>query len=212
MPFICLTSLNPLCSLPKQVQGAELRLDLFSSIDFPALQKAVRLSSIPLLFTLRKTSQGGGFAESEPKRLELIQKLLTLQPAFFDLEYDTDKDFLSEQINRNPKVKFILSYHNFSETPKDLEKICYDLLAVPAYGYKLAAFAFSTNDTLRLLLTGKKYPQISVVPMGKKGSFGRVLSSVIGSEFSYAYLSSHTLRSRTNLPRRAIFHLRTSKT
>ncbi|MBS0628421.1 MAG: shikimate dehydrogenase, partial [Verrucomicrobia bacterium] len=173
-----------------QVDGIEFRLDLFSEINLKKLQKAVTSSPIPILFTLRKGSEGGNFFGSEQERETLIRKLLALKPAFFDLEYNMDPYFIKEQIEDHPDVKFIISYHNFSSTPLDFEKIYQKMLLFKANRYKIATLTSSTNETLSLLLFSKKHPNLSIIPMGEKGSFGRILSLTLENKLHYTYLSS----------------------
>src|SRR5690348_14968783 len=88
--------------------GLELRLDLFS-VD---VKNFMQNSSSPVLLTLRKTAQ-----DAE------IEQLLALEPPFFDLECDRDPQFLRTVIKKYPKTQIILSYHNFRETPSDLDAI-----------------------------------------------------------------------------------------
>ena len=132
--------------------GIELRLDLFPKIN----KEAIKNSKHTLMLTLRKPSQGGSFKGSEKERENLIIELLSLKPAFFDLEYDMDPVFLQKTIQNYPDTKFILSYHNFLNTPENLETLYEKMTAYRAYGYKLATLTTSSTDALRLLLFSKK--------------------------------------------------------
>lgn len=170
---------QPLSFLPAYADGVELRLDLFAS---PQLAS---LPPFPVMLTVRKAA-----CRSEEQREALIEQLLKLEPPFFDLEYDMREDFLSRVLKSYPKTQFVLSYHNFQETPADLESIYQAMSRYSAYTYKIAVFCRSTNDALRTLLFAKKYPSVSAICMGEKGSFARVLGPVIGNRINYAALDA----------------------
>lgn len=174
--------------LPGQIQGVELRLDRFPEINKNLLRNLIETSSYPLMFTLRKATHGGGFSASETERESLIEQLLLLEPDFFDLEYDMNPVFLNRVLQKYKKTKFILSYHSFEETPQNLYEIYQAMASFLVYGYKIATFAKSTNDALRLLLFARKHPQVSAICMGEKGQFARVLGFVCGNLLNYASL------------------------
>jgi 3-dehydroquinate dehydratase/shikimate dehydrogenase len=174
-------------------QPTELRLDLFASINFNWIASFLEGNPHPTLLTLRKSSQGGKFFGTEEERETLIEKLLSLDPPFFDLESDMRPEFLHKTIQSHPKTQFILSYHNFEKTPDDLEEIYLAMRRYRAFTYKIAAMTQSTNDALKMLLFGKNHPDVSVICMGEKGSFARVLSKVLGNRINYASLSQEVI-------------------
>jgi 3-dehydroquinate dehydratase / shikimate dehydrogenase len=168
----------------------ELRLDLFQELDFERIENF--LSRGPALLTLRSISHGGQFSGSESERETRIQRLLTLEPSYFDLEWDMRPAFLRETITKNSKTQFILSYHNFQQTPSDLNAIYQAMQTYPAFSYKIAAMAHSVNDALKMLLFAKKHARVSVICMGKKGEFARVLGPVVGNLVDYAAFDDQT--------------------
>lgn len=192
MLFLSLDNPDLIPSISNQFDGIEFRLDLFSKIDLDKIQKVILSSSFPILLTLRKSDQGGNFIGTEKERMNLIERLLSLQPAFFDLEYDIDPDFISHQIQIHPEVKFILSHHNFTKKPLDVEDMYNKMSSYPAYAYKIATLVLSSTETLALLLLSKKHPKLSIIPMGEKGSFGRILSFTLENKLNYTFLSSKT--------------------
>lgn len=191
MLFVSVTDPNLLSQIPQQVDGIELRLDLMSNIDVEAIKEYTAHSRYPILYTLRKRSHGGSFKGSELEREELIEKYLELEPDFFDLECDMRPVFLERVFHSYPQTRFILSYHNFRETPLELEAIYKTMTKYSVYGYKIAVQALSTNDALRLLLFGSKHSQLSVISMGERGEFGRVLGPVIGNLMDYACVNAN---------------------
>ena len=68
MLFASLTYPDLSILLLSAVDGIELRLDYLSKIDFPALETLLHTSKRPILFTLRKKSQGGKFQGTEEER------------------------------------------------------------------------------------------------------------------------------------------------
>jgi hypothetical protein len=126
------------------------------------------------------------------KRESKLLDLLKLDPPFMDLEYDMRKDFLEKALKNHPKTAFILSYHNFEKTPDDLENLFQMMSIYPAYQYKIAAMALSTIDALRMLLFAKEHLKVSVICMGEKGEFARVLGPVVGNLLNYANLEKRS--------------------
>lgn len=173
--------------------GIELRLDCFEKIDLKKIEELVQSFSLPCIFTLRKKSQGGAFCGSEEERLELIEQLLALRPAFFDLEYDTPGSFLQRAAEQFPHTKILLSYHNFEKTP-DLDLLLQSMQSPFVYAYKIACYAENSLDALRMLafvrantIAGKKMIALS---LGEKGTVTRILAPIGGSILTYAPLDA----------------------
>lgn len=167
----------------------EFCLDRLCEIDIPNLQKLRKKIQIPIIFTLRKQDQGGHWKKSEQERLEKIQQLALLEPDYFDFDYDTSKEFIKNFAFRFPKIKIIISYHNFSETPEDLISILHQLQSVPADTYKIACKANSTLDALRMLDFIRQNPSLLGLCMGEKGEITRILGPMMGAPWTFACLS-----------------------
>lgn len=168
----------------------ELRLDYFNFLDFPSLARLRAHFSIPMIFTLRSQRQGGSYTQSEDNRLKNIHCLLELKPEFLDLEYDIEASFIEEIALKYPGIKLILSYHNFEETPKDLEGIYQKMLNPSAFFYKMAVTANSSLDALRFLAWAKhSHDRLIAVSMGEHGQISRILGPVIGNPITYAALN-----------------------
>ncbi len=189
MLFVSIANLLSLQKVPEGAGGVEFRLDLFPQLDLELIKNAIIVFNRPIILTLRKASQGGSFRGTEQEREFLIEQLLMFEPAFFDLEYDMSPDFIEKVCQKYKKTNFILSYHNFQETPLKLEKIYQLMSKYPVYGYKIAALSLSANDALRMLLFSRRRPRLSVVCMGEKGEFARVLAPVVGNIINYTSLS-----------------------
>lgn len=189
MLFVSICQLESL-SLPIDPSfGYELRLDLFPSIDLSWIRFFLQKKTHPVLLTLRKRSQGGNFQGTESQREEWIRRLLQLEPPFFDLEADMQPSFLQEVTRCYPRTKIILSHHHLQESSLDLDRIYQSMTIYPAFSYKIAVKVPSVNEALRLLLLKKGCPQMSLICLGEKGTFARVLGPVVGNQVDYASLS-----------------------
>ncbi len=190
MLFISTSSLSIPKDILDSVDGIELRLDLFPSVDLSLLDHFIKTSLKPVMLTLRSKSQGGKFEGSEETRKSFILKLLKLRPSFFDLEWDIGEEFLQETLHEHPDTKFILSHHTQGEflDEEKLNEIYQQMKTYPAFGYKIALHVSSSSQALQMLLFSQKRPQLSVICMGEIGSFGRILGPVVGNLIDYAAL------------------------
>ena len=94
----------------------ELRLDfLAKAVDFKRL---LPLKKCPWIATLRRREDGGRWTGNEVERKTIIRQAIVAGFDWVDLETD-----IAHEIPRFREVKRIISYHNLSETPADLEEI-----------------------------------------------------------------------------------------
>ncbi len=181
--------------------GYEIRFDYLE--EFSQVGRIVQMSDLPLIFTFRKREQGGRREIAEEKRLETIERLASFSPAYFDIELDTDPIFIKRL---SQKTKLIGSYHDFEETPQDLNAI---LEQNPHFSvYKIAVKATSTADMLRLMAFARKakFP-LSAISLGEFGKPSRVLGPIVGNVFDYAGVQEDSLLHRYSLKElHEIFH------
>lgn len=170
----------------------EFRLDLFSEYTIDSLATLREKIKQPIIFTLRKKQQGGSYTKSESSRLDEIKRLAALFPTYLDLEYDIHPEFVKAITLAFPTIKFIISYHDFSQTPDDLEVILKKMQPISAHLYKIVTQACSTNDALKMLVFTRKYAPLLGMCMGEKGVLTRILGRVMGSPWTYAYISQKT--------------------
>lgn len=165
----------------------ELRIDHFDAIDLDFLLELRTLFFIPMIFTLRSQSQGGNYKKTESERRKEIEDLANLEPEYFDLESDLPETFIQNIKHNHPKIKIILSYHNFKETP-DLEKIYNQMAQIKADYYKIAVMAHSSLDTLRLLKWVREKDNVIALAMGAEGEISRILAPIYGIPWTYAFI------------------------
>jgi len=167
----------------KDADILELRWDCFDSLDFKIH------SQLPMIFTLRPLSQGGKYAKNEESRLESLEQLLELRPDYVDLEYTIPLRIIKKLQKKFPSVKTILSFHDFNKTAIDLNELLKDLEKKPADFYKIATFANSTIDALRMVNFSKqKGPKVIGLCMGELGAISRILN-----HFTYCSLKNNSL-------------------
>ncbi|MBS0604179.1 MAG: shikimate dehydrogenase [Verrucomicrobia bacterium] len=175
------------------VDGIELRLDSFAHIDIAELQAFLRTCSHPVMFTVRRSDQGGEYKGTEQQRLDLLESLCPLGPAYLDLEYDVPLDFRKRLFETYPRILFLSSYHDFSGMPEDLTAV-YDKVKTPyAHIFKLAVMAKTSNDSLKMLAfveSRSKSEKIIGICMGEEGKPSRILAPVVGNHLTYATIAS----------------------
>ncbi|MFN8006611.1 MAG: shikimate dehydrogenase [Terriglobia bacterium] len=172
----------------------ELRLDYLpiQQITSGRLENWVRLAGIPVIVTLRRKPNGGEFEGNEEEQLKILTSLLDCGAAYFDLEIETVESALQGKLDRLRKgsARWIVSYHQFQETPGDLDAVYQRLRSVNPDVLKIATKAGRFNDNFRLLelLKHPKPPTMDIilVAMGDLGGYSRILSPRLGCLLTYA--------------------------
>jgi 3-dehydroquinate dehydratase / shikimate dehydrogenase len=173
----------------------ELRLDLLNELEkkLPLIKKI----RPPLIATLRKKSHGGEFEGSEEERFFFFKKILHFFD-YVDLENDSPVYFFDYLKNNHPKIKIILSYHNFEKSAFELnlEEIFSKMEALKPNIIKMVTLAKSSLDALKMVIFVKKKAEmghlISGLCLGEKGSLTRLLSPIVKGHFSYCKLGKPT--------------------
>src|SRR5262245_4503438 len=115
-------------------QLVELRLDYLRTP--PNLKRLLEDRPCQVVVTCRRTQDGGLWSKSEDERLMILRQAIASGVEWVDLEEDT-----AAQVPRFGRTKRIISYHNFDETPKDLEAIHERLSKLNADVVKIATMA-----------------------------------------------------------------------
>lgn len=167
--------------------GAEL-VEL--RIDF--VLRTVNLSRLteerptPTVITCRRPVDGGKWRGSEMDRIFMLRSAIATGVEYVDIEED-----IADQIARYGKTKRIISYHNLKETPENIEEIHASMLEKDPDIIKIATYAHSPRDNLRVLrlIKKSKIPTVAFC-MGEFGAISRIICRKFGAPFSYAALSS----------------------
>lgn len=177
-----------------RTDGIELRLDYWESLSLDAINKLRNEFRLPIIFTLRKKSQGGLYKQSEENRLADIFRLCEYQPDYLDLENDVPISFYEKIHAHFPTIKLICSFHDFDQTPLDLDKTLESMQNPYASIYKIATYANSTLDSLRMLKFIKRANAYRTKPLigislGSYGAATRIIGKILGNHFTYACLT-----------------------
>ena len=172
----------------------EFRLDFLdpSLLTLERMRRWVALAGVPVIGTLRRTPFGGRFAGGAVQQLEMLGKIGGAGFSFLDVEVETLEAVDSPRLTkiRHGSWRLIGSYHNFRETPSDLQSIFRRILAVKADVVKIATLAAGFADNFRLLeLVSRARRQnlpIIAVAMGDLGAYSRLVAPSRGAMLTYA--------------------------
>jgi 3-dehydroquinate dehydratase/shikimate dehydrogenase len=158
----------------------ELRLDFLMTP--PNLKRLLPERPCPVIVTCRREKDGGRWTKSEEERQMLLRQAIASGVEYVDLEED-----IAASIPRFGKTKRIVSYHNFQETPEDLNALHKRLSDLNADVVKIATMAHGPHDNIRLLrlMRNTRQPTVAFC-MGEFGQPSRVLAARCGAPFSYA--------------------------
>lgn len=175
----------------------ELRIDCIGNN--LNLKKLIEKVKKPVIVTNRNNSNNGKFKGSEEKRLAALKQAIELGADYVDIETDADYNKL---ISNKKNSKIIISYHNFNETPKNINEIYTKLKSTNADIIKIAVTANKLSDNLKIIgliknaqkseifginFVDSKKPIIGLC-MGPLGEISRVLAPLYGSFLAYASL------------------------
>jgi len=158
----------------------ELRLDFIQRE--PNLKRLLAERPCPVVIAVRRSKEGGLWKGTEERRQLLIRTAIAEGVDYIDLEED-----IAASIPRFGTTRRIVSYHNFHETPEDLESIHQRLAGLNADVVKMATMAHSPHDNVRMLRLVKesKIPTTAFC-MGEIGTPSRILVGKFGAPFTYA--------------------------
>ncbi len=202
----------------------ELRFDYINEVQFltkdfiQSLLNCIQ-PKIPVIITLRKSSEGGKTNINEGERIKILKMLIEAKPRYIDIEISIDQKSLVELIHlaSTQKVTIIFSYHNFEDTPtyakandllvnflkKLIKEMSVDLKIVENSIFKLVFTANSFGDNLlplklNKIKSSKKLKLISFC-MGDIGFFSRIFCVFSGSLFTYASFEEKTAPGQMNI-------------
>ena len=162
------------------VELVELRLDY---IRRPVnLRRLLEDRPCAVVATCRRPGDGGKWMRTEDDRKILLRTAVADGADYVDLEWD-----VAGQIPRYGETKRIISYHNFDETPEDLEDIHERLSKLDPDIVKIATMANNPIDNIRALrlCRDSDIPTIAFC-MGEMGMPSRLLCGKFGSPMTFA--------------------------
>ena len=162
------------------VKLVELRTDYIRSrLD---IKRLLADRPCPCIITCRREEDGGQWSGTEEARITTLRTAIVEGADYVDLEEDIAAD-----IPRFGPTKRLISYHNFRETPDELEAIHDRMCTLDADVVKIATMAHRPSDNLRMLelIRNSKVPTVGIC-MGEIGMPTRILAGKFGAPFSYA--------------------------
>jgi len=178
----------------------ELRLDYIRrSVD---LLRLLKNRPCPVVATCRRPHERGKWMRSEEDRLVLLRTAIANGADYIDLETD-----VAGKIPRYGETRRIVSYHNFHETPDDLDEIYEMMCRLDPDIIKIATMANNPIDNIRILRLCKKeqFPTVAFC-MGEMGLPSRVLCGKFGAPFTYATFNTERIMAPGQLTREQLLN------
>ena len=182
----------------------ELRLDCLAEVpsDIPDLDR-------PLILTFRPSEQGGHRRSTREERKTFWT---SIAPRAETIWWDVEGDLVHQLSPDWSRV--IVSHHDFSGVPTDLDQIYERLAATPAAVLKIAVQANDIVDCLSVFQlldrARKEGREIIAIAMGNAGIASRVLGPSRGSFLTYGALDyeSATAPGQVNAAKlRSLYHI-----
>ena len=162
----------------------EIRGDLVSDID---LLTVLRVRTKPLIFTARAASEGGKMKDDDPKRRNLLHEAVRRGYDYVDVEYRSGFfDIMTEKAGKG----LIVSFHDMTGTPQDLETLYDGMCKTGADIVKIAVSPRSMSDVGRLMElvrrhAGSSTPLVAIA-LGPHGAITRIVGPKYGAPIIYA--------------------------
>ncbi len=180
-------AITSLRSIGKGVNLVEVRIDDVSDLDLKSLLRKPRPK---VIITLRAEEEGGNFRGPRQQQIQILSSALELGADYIDIELTAGKENLQHLRTRHSSSNIIVSYHNFKETPPDLDAIYDRMRATGMTIIKIAAMANDISDSARMLKlvqrAKKERQKIIALCMGERGQVTRILPAKFGGLLTFA--------------------------
>lgn len=186
-----LKSLESIAAAESLADYLELRLDLMSEYD---LRDLLRATKKPCIVTNRTKREGGQFSGSEEERVGILKQAIDAGAEYVDIETSTPKELLKPFLESERKSKIILSYHNFTDTPEELDHLYELMCEMPADVLKIVTYARDITNNLALFnlidRAKKDDKKLIALCMGERGEISRILSPLLGGFLTFGSLET----------------------
>ncbi len=187
IPIVSKTTKDAIKDMAKAEEIAdltEIRADYIKDLD---LEKILAARTKPVIVTITPKNENGRFEGTEQERTALLRQAVDLDADYIDISIECQE--LSDLINYCKNTKSIVSYHNYDETPGNLQKISQKIEAAGADIIKIATFANKLSDNLKIFeLIRRSSKDIIAVCMGELGEISRILGPIYGSYLTFGSL------------------------
>jgi 3-dehydroquinate dehydratase/shikimate dehydrogenase len=163
----------------------EVRADLVLDLD---LLEILRARTKPLMLTCRAESEGGRWADDDPRRRRTLLEGVKRGYDYVDIEHRSGLlDVMREKTGRG----LVVSYHDLTGMPADLDTLYAEMSERGADVVKIAVTPRSIADVGRVLAFAARAeagggPPVVPIAMGPLGVPTRILSGRHGAPFTFA--------------------------
>ncbi len=162
----------------------EIRGDLVTDLD---LLTILRVRTKPLIFTARSASEGGRMKDDDPKRHGFLHEAVRRGYDYVDVEYRSNFfDIMTEKAGKG----LIVSFHDMTGTPPDLETLYEGMCKTGADVVKIAVSPRSITEVGRLMELVRRHatskPPLIAIALGPLGAISRIVGPKYGAPFVYA--------------------------
>ncbi len=168
----------------------EFRLDYLPAPEqsFAAIREFLKVHpDCTILATCRRHQNHGRYNGSVDDQVRILSGAIDSGARAVDIEIESAEYIATRLEALRGRSFLVLSYHNYQATPSP-EAVLRRMLKIPADAYKIVTTARKPSDNLSVLGLAKSHPRTPVVllAMGEIGFPTRVLSTAMGSLFTYA--------------------------
>src|SRR5687767_3376688 len=167
----------------------EVRADLVLDLD---LLTILRARVKPLMLTCRAESEGGRWADDDPRRPLTLLEGVKRGYDYVDIEHRSGLlDVMKEKSGRG----LVVSFHDLAGMPADLDTLYAEMSAQGADVVKIAVTPRSIADVGRVMAFASRAaagggPPLVPIAMGPLGVATRILSGRHGAPFTFASTSA----------------------
>jgi 3-dehydroquinate dehydratase-1 len=187
-PKLCAAIVNDDLTTIREVEPVvdlfEVRIDLIGD----TWENVAKTIAKPWIATNRTIDEGGRWNGNEARRIERLLQAIELGAQMVDVEYRT-KNLKNIVPLVKKRVKCILSFHDTEKTPplSELKSIVDGQIRAGADICKVVTTAREYHDNLTIfeLIRAFQTTRIVSFAMGQAGQTSRVLSPLIGGDFTY---------------------------
>ena len=160
----------------------EVRLDAFEHS--PNIADMLAAKRVPLLFSCKRTQDGGTWKGTEDERLILLRQAILSKADYVEIEHD-----IADQIRPFPGSKRVVSYTNLAETPSDIAQIHAAMCGMKPDVIKLVVRARTPEEAWPLVqLLAKSPVPTAIVGLGRPGIMLSLLGTKLGMPWCAAAL------------------------
>lgn len=180
-----------------RVDFFEIRLDLSSNISLEDLVVFRQTIAKPIVLTLRRYDSGGQFKGNDLQYLKAVYASIGKGFDYIDLSFSCKLiENYTEWKSRHPNQKWILSFHSMSYSiPGTIE--LQKMIDFKADWLKVVVFASCFEEIIQLENIAKKIEKkasyTTVMAMGDKGQFTRIVNPIVYHQVTFVSLPDQTV-------------------